>query len=266
MRAEQEARNPRPRLLTDVPSPTGARLIAHLAMSGISRLAECLDLAAPKQPSMDPVDLESMLSELRARGWCFTRPDSAMAPAAIVGALGPALPSRGGTGYFDLVPSRRESAPFASMSAITGTGEQPMHTDAAYHPLPPRYIALQCLEPGEASCPTHVWALDVWRLKRDRPRILTQPNWVARGGGRAPFYCSVMEVQNGEARVRFDPLCMRTLHECDQASREANEILSAYSRPFAFEWERGALLLIDNWRCLHARGRGGDKCTFPAPP
>ena len=85
-----------------------------------------------------------------------------------------------------------------------------MHTDAAYYPLPPRYIALQCLEPGEATCPTHIWTVDLGTAGlRTAGEILTKSDWIAKGFGYAPFYCSIMDEYHGFFRLRFDPLCMR---------------------------------------------------------
>jgi hypothetical protein len=204
--------------------------------------------------------LESTPRDLESNGWCFIPPALATAPADILAALGPLLPfRRNGSIHHDLKPYRRDLAPRASMSAITGTDEQPMHTDAAYYPRPPRYIALQCIEPGEAPCPTHVWILDVGSLRRDRPAILAEPNWIAHGGGHTPFYCAMMDVQRGEVRVRFDPLSMRPRSGANQTVAEAEESLGRYTRRVDFHWKRGSLLIIDNWRCLHARGKGADK-------
>jgi hypothetical protein len=198
----------------------------------------------------------AMSLELKASGWWFIPPALATAPTDILSGLGRLVPSRDGALYRDLVPYTRASAPHSSMSARTGTDAQPMHTDTAYDPHPPRYIAFQCLEPGEASCLTHIWALDADRLKRDRPSLLTRINWVAHGGRRSPFYCSIMDVQQEEIRIRFDPFCMRSIH--GSIGDEALLALDRYSQHFSFAWERGAMLVVDNWRCLHARGRGGD--------
>ena len=202
------------------------------------------------------MDLKLFLRELKANGWSYLQPRSTTSPNIIFGALGPPLPSRRDTDFIDLRPRKKDSAPFASLSSLVGMAKQPMHTDAAYHPLPPHYLVFQCLEPGEATCPTHVWAVDVPRLRKDRPEILTTPNWVTRGGGLAPFYCSAMQVHSGEVRVRFDPLCMAIGGDCHAAAKAA-QILRTYSKKSTVEWRRGAFLIMDNWRCLHARGPGG---------
>jgi alpha-ketoglutarate-dependent taurine dioxygenase len=206
---------------------------------------------------MAKIDPKLIQRELEFIGWCWIPPASATAPASILAYLGPLVPARkSGADHRDLEPYTRKRAPPASMSATTGTDAQPRHTDAAYFPRPPRYIALQCLEPGEVECPTHVWPLDLARLKKDRPKVLTEPRWVARGGGHTPFYCSVMEVQHAEVRVRFDPLCMHLMSGCSWTVDTAQSALASYSRRIDFIWERGALLIINNWACLHARGRG----------
>lgn len=135
-------------------------------------------------PPSVPTGAEMISGELKASGWWLIPPGLATVPVDILSTLGPLIPSREGLPHRDLVPHKKTSAPHASMSATTGAGEQPMHTDAAYYSTSPRYIAFQCLEPGETSCPTRVWSLDLGRLREDRPAALTKTSWVAHGGGR----------------------------------------------------------------------------------
>lgn len=197
--------------------------------------------------------------ELKVNGWWFIPPALATTPIDILSNLGSLIPSRKRLPYLDLVPYKKASAPHASMSAKTGEGEQPRHTDAAFCPTPPRYVAFQCLEPGESSCPTRVWALDLDRLRKDRPPALTRISWAAHGGRRPAFYCAVMDVRQLEVRIRFDPLCMRPIDGRIETVDEVSQALDSYSRAFSFEWKLGSMLIVDNWRCLHARGIGGDK-------
>jgi len=201
-----------------------------------------------------------LLRRLLSNGWCVMPPGLAIAPMDFLSTLGPLLLSHATRTYhYDLRPCDKDSAPPASMSAITGTDAQPMHTDGAYYHLPPHFIALQCLEPGEAECPTHVWALDLTRLRRDGPTNLTKPDWVSRGDGHAPFYCPILEAQRGTLRIRFDPLCMRPVHRASNTADEVRKALKSCCQQVEIEWERGSLLIIDNWRCLHARGEGASQ-------
>ena len=159
---------------------------------------------------MDLLDEHELRSDLADKGWAFiSSPIDNEIPESIRG-LGPVIPPmRGNEEYRDLIPYKAASAPLGSMSSITGTGEQPMHTDGAFLPLPPRFIVLQCLNTGESPCPTHLWIVDHGTILRDRPRPLADPHWVFQGGGHSPFYSSIVEVRGTEMRARFDPFCMR---------------------------------------------------------
>jgi hypothetical protein len=193
-------------------------------------------------------------------GWCFIEPPLVGGAWEIVTNLGPIVRLNDkGDDHRDLVPYKKDVAPRGSMSAITGTDEQPMHTDAAYLPLPPRYIVLYCLEPGEGYCPTLVWVPDLVKMKIDKPAILSRPRWVFRGGGHRAFYSSIMGIRDGEPRIRFDPFCMRATDGLHGTVEEAGHTLGSYAQVHEFVWQQGALLAIDNWRCLHSRGRGADK-------
>ena len=154
----------------------------------------------------------------------------------------------------ELKPYKRAQAPPNSMSARIGTDAQPIHTDAAFWPRPPRYIALQCINPGEANCPTCIWELDVSALGADQRSTLSKVNWVSSGGSRTPFYCSVLEFEDGVARLRYDPFSMRSI--CGICHNEVQDAMKVCAQRLDFFWEHRALLVIDNWRHLHARGPG----------
>jgi alpha-ketoglutarate-dependent taurine dioxygenase len=202
-------------------------------------------------------DSELMRQQLLLDGWCVIPSALTATPKELLAGLGTLArlhPTR--ACHQDLRPYDKNSAPSGSMSATIGTDAQPMHTDGAYYHLPPHYIALQCLEPGEAYCPTHVWALDLARLGRESAAILTRPDWVARGGGFAPFYCPILEKQGGIMRIRFDPLCMHSALIASHALEELQKTLERCSQKVEIEWKWGSFLIVDNWRCLHARGDG----------
>jgi hypothetical protein len=209
---------------------------------------------------MDSIYLRLVFSQLKEKGWLCLPTAIANTTPEIVSRLGPIIPpARGEADYRDLVPYEAALAPPSSMSSITGTGEQPMHTDSAYLPTPPRFIALHCLNAGEFPCPTHLWIVDHDLLLRDRPSCLAESKWVFKGGDHPPFYSSINEVRGGQMRTRFDPLCMRETCAAPTAMAEAESALKNYTHHLLFEWEQGSLLVLDNWRCLHARGTGADK-------
>lgn len=209
---------------------------------------------------MSPEHISSIKCDLKLRGWGWLSCSAGFKPEGILEKFGPLLPlGIDGATYRDLKPYTKDAAPRGSMSSITGASAQPMHTDAAYNPQPPRYIALYCLEVGEAQCPTHVWSLDLARLQQDRPSVLCQADWVVHGGGNAPFYCSIVDFRDADARIRFDPLCMRSVSRHGVTVETARDSLLEYAERVDFSWERGALLIIDNWRTLHARGEGAEK-------
>ncbi|NYF88561.1 alpha-ketoglutarate-dependent taurine dioxygenase [Edaphobacter lichenicola] len=161
-------------------------------------------------------------------------------------------------GFEELIPIGRAAARPGSLSSFTGAAAQPMHTDAAYLASPPRYLVFECVDPGEVSCKTEAWVTNQAKLLEERPHLLTNPRWVFLGGGRSRFYSPVLDTVLGIARIRYDPYCMSAAGENKTTLNDVSGLLASYTRQVSFEWTQGAFLIIDNWRCMHARGVGGE--------
>jgi alpha-ketoglutarate-dependent taurine dioxygenase len=212
---------------------------------------------------MGIVDQHSIERALNASGWCWLPPAAVEDPLEFLRLLGPKVTAkRGGPNHHELRPYTRENAPLGSMSAMTGTDAQPRHTDAAYVPEPPRYTVLQCLAEGERPCPTWLWPMDTARLRKDRPHELTDPIWVVQGGGYGAFYCTAMDVHDSAVRLRYDPLCMRSIVRHSETVAAAEAAIDNYSIRAEVVWESGAILIVDNWICLHARGDGAASAPY----
>jgi alpha-ketoglutarate-dependent taurine dioxygenase len=201
---------------------------------------------------------EELATKVRVQGWVHMSAPPDIDVGMLVRRLGRIMPSRLGSQEHDVLrPYSETAAPRKSMSAVTGTEAQPMHTDGAYYPRPPRFLLFRCVEPGEAECNTLIWTLDFNLLLKERPPALIQRGWVVRGGGIPPFYCRVFNWNSyGENFIRFDPCCMLPPDRDERAAQAVRARLEAYAHLHVVTWRRGDLLLVNNWRCLHARGDG----------
>lgn len=205
-------------------------------------------------------DHDETLQRLKENGWIWLPKKSLDEAPAIIEELGSPIPDfRTGANYSELLVHNQFSAPRASMSSFVGTGEQPMHTDVSYMPVPPRYVALQCLASGENACPTHLWVVDSTRLFENCPSTLTAPWWVFHDRVHPAFYGSVVRNHRRNFMIRFDPFCMRAAESCKSTIQDVENTLRRYTLRLKFEWAVGDLLIFDNWLCLHARGAGADR-------
>ena len=197
---------------------------------------------------------------LSCAGWVYLAPQSGRETDALIRSLGPSIPSGPpDSAYHDLRPYAADEAPRRSMSSFVGMGQQPMHTDRAHTPIPPRYVLLLCLDPGEHPCPTQLWKPDMEQLAGEQSSMMQRAHWVFYGGQTPAFYGCILECSQTLHRLRFDPYCMRAASFCRYRVEHAQDLLSASSRKATVQWETGGLLIVDNWRCLHARSSGADK-------
>jgi alpha-ketoglutarate-dependent taurine dioxygenase len=167
--------------------------------------------------------------------------------------LGAPVPVRpGGPVLQELTPIKAEDAPPHSLSSAHGVGAFPFHTDAAHHRRPPRWVVLRCADPGAENRSTLL--ADALRLAfaERQWRALERTVWWVRSGGRG-FPASIVKRARDGIRIRYDRGCMTP---ADLAFTLAGEFFEQALRQIShvrLEWQRNDMVIIDNWRMLHAR-------------
>lgn len=145
----------------------------------------------------------------------------------------------------ELKPQTRENAHPLSLSATTGLGQQPLHTDGAHLRNTPDFVLLWSETTNET--PTRIWRL---------PQI---PHAAKNG---------IFVVHNGKERwlaqaynsgaIRFDPGCMSP---ADQSAMALSHFLTTPPKQAIehIHWDtRGKIAVIDNKHILHGRSRLSD--------
>ena len=138
-----------------------------------------------------------------------------------------------------------------TLSSKYGTGSFPFHTDAAYWYRPPRFLLLRCINPGESGRCTLL--LDSYTcFLADQWDLLTQA--IFDVAGSRPFLATIGHVSpNKKFMLRLDRDCMKPSNR--MASRALAMVSARIIETKATEisWQSGTLLVIDNFRLLHAR-------------
>lgn len=132
-----------------------------------------------------------------------------------------------------------------SLSALVGTGAQPLHTDGAHHLRMPDIVIISAVAP--TTTPT--------MLCRPGAPTLAQRSGVFRvGGGRGAFYAGAVDEAG---RWRYDPGCMTpTDAEAREAATQFNVMSHSAEK---HDWsQRGEVLVIANRYVLHARAAATD--------
>jgi L-asparagine oxygenase len=158
-----------------------------------------------------------------------------------------------------LTPMPKTQARRNSLSSAHGVGAFPLHTDAAHHRCPPRWILLRCVDPGPGNRPTMLGDASQIELSGRQLREVGRAVWIVKTGVRS-FLASALLPPTARARtqdslaLRYDLGCMRP------ADPAFNEAASTLARGISqliqdtVEWEASLTLVIDNWRVLHGRG------------
>jgi len=154
-----------------------------------------------------------------------------------------------------LTPKEREASTPNTYSGNFGTADFPLHTDLAHWAVPPRYVALRCVE-GNSGVATRM--LDGYLIcnsvGRSRLRMtLVQPRRRLAGGKQLLRLLEPVQAEEVE-RVRWDPLFLRSANNlAASVLDEVRRALVAMVPDEVVLEGPGDTLLIDNYRMLHGR-------------
>lgn len=146
----------------------------------------------------------------------------------------------------ELRPVAQAQARLSSLSAVYGSGEQPLHTDGAHFRRPARWLLLASAE--TSSVPTLYWSYNSTEVDAQLGDALREGLFTVVSGPN-----SFLAPARSATMLRFDPGCMRP---SDSRALVAADFLSTRkSAALEHAWgEPNKFLLLDNHRVLHARG------------
>jgi L-asparagine oxygenase len=151
-----------------------------------------------------------------------------------------------------LTPVPADEAHPRSLSRIHGAGAFPFHTDAAHHRHPPRWVLMRCRSPGPDGRPTLLIDTKGLNFAEGDAKLVRRAVWSVTGGPTT-FLASAVSARDGQDAWRYDLGCMSVAAEAFAGVDEviADALDSADQVPIV--WESDAVVIVDNWRMLHAR-------------
>jgi alpha-ketoglutarate-dependent taurine dioxygenase len=194
------------------------------------------------------------INELERAGYSFMRGICQTDLINIVQHLGPIrVDRRSPEPVRDIRPQPVHSAKQNTLSSRYGTNAFPFHTDTAHWDQPARYLVLYCLDPGEGKRPTLLQDSRAWQLDDAEKELACRALWTT--GHVRPRLCMVAERTGDCFAIRYDKDCMRPM---TAEARELEALIEFRINRTAqrqIDWESGCLLVIDNQRMVHARGK-----------
>lgn len=208
--------------------------------------------------------LQPILAALADRGWArhLVESDEAGAVLSELGRVGDLLGARtvGRGGALEEVvrPKMTADAHPRSLSARYGLNALPFHTELSHRPRPCRYLLLGCIDPGSPSAMTMLLDWRTLRFSSGEIQLLESAPLLVRTGRRS-FYSTILPP--GRAFVRYDPCCLEPVNERGRTALSLVEDRLGGGSPQTHEWRRGDILVLDNWRVLHARGPSNQRSS-----
>jgi L-asparagine oxygenase len=149
-------------------------------------------------------------------------------------------------------PSDYRYAPSNTLSSRYGLGAFPPHTDTAYWRRTAKYVLLRCIHPGHGGRVTEIFDSRQWKIGTDTRDLICGAVWAAQA--QKPFLCTIAETSRGQLAFRYDMNCMVPVTKDGGCSKDVMDDLIASSGRELIRWRQGDLLVLDNHRCIHARG------------
>lgn len=149
-----------------------------------------------------------------------------------------------------LVPRINSYEEKITLSGTYALGKFPYHTDAAHLFIPPRIISLRYL--GDTESKTGTLLIDSEDIARDPDSgFYTNLTYNVKGGP-TKFYATIFDGSIIPKRkiIRYNSVIMKRAVARNLVSFD--EFLSKFA-PKRISWRKGMLVLIDNWRIMHAR-------------
>lgn len=200
-----------------------------------------------------PSSIQAILSQLGLNGFCYLEAIDGPFVWDLATALGdPTADRRDPQLIRSIRPQDLTEAKENTLSSRYGLGPFPFHTDVAHWTTPARYVLLYCVDPGSGARPTLLSDSVRWNLSRTESRLLCNEVW--KTGHRSPRLCTVGSMADGTVNIRFDPGCMLPLTEGARKTQQIIEAALGRAPQDRIDWRPGDLLVIDNYRVLHARG------------
>lgn len=181
------------------------------------------------------------------------RPDLSTVEA--VSLLGTPVTLTGFSTIQELRPHGASSAPPNTYSGNFGIGEFPMHTDLAHWAVPPRYLALRCIQ-GSPEVATGIVDGNVLIGDLGRAllrRTLVQPRRPLRNGKQILRLLDCFE--DGDAPIlRWDSIFLRpATANSEVAYKQVSEYIDSMVAENVVLLTPGDTLIVDNWRMIHRR-------------
>ncbi len=201
--------------------------------------------------------LPALLTSLARHGWArhvtgYGDADAVINEVCRLGALlGKRAVGRAGALEEVVRPQSFEDAHPRSLSAHYGLHAFPFHVELSHRPRLCRYVLLGCIDPGSCGAVTKLLDWRALRFLSEEFDLLEEAPILVRTGRRS-FYSTFLPPDR--TFLRFDPGCLEAVDERGRSAFSLLEQRLALGSPEVHEWERGDILIIDNWRTLHGRG------------
>jgi alpha-ketoglutarate-dependent taurine dioxygenase len=198
------------------------------------------------------------MKKLLQEGWLELLTNEPEDILSIALQLGRPIQSRRNTSLVDrLTVTRQEEAYPRSLSAIYGVDAFPFHTDSAYLHIPPQFMLLRLAEGSKSDRPTLLHDVHSLSFTEEEKRVILRDVWLVNGG-RGRFLTTLLNntLVPGSTIFRYDRCCMRPAHPTFNKSSLILDSRCNELTPITINWTNGLILILDNWRMLHARGQG----------
>lgn len=197
-------------------------------------------------------NFNDLRQELYVNGWViFNSPNEDEILLEISNELGCIMMHPNGKLIDYLTPKDKFEAIKNTFSYKHGFEKFPFHTDTAFWNTPARYVLMS----SKNISLTETLIIDleyINNLNTEEISILEKSIFLVKTN-QSNFYCSILSKQNESLILRFDSNIMKAVNSYAKKAIFIIENIINNSKIHRINWDNPKVLIIDNWRTLHAR-------------
>lgn len=151
-----------------------------------------------------------------------------------------------------LIPKEQKDSNYFSFSKKFGLNKFPFHTDTAFLSIPVRYMALFTEEANDCATLLLKFLTVFDNIDETQKKDIYKAIYSVKTPNNN-FLCPLYKIIQDDFMIRYDECIMSPMNNSAKRIDKVLKELFINLDPITINWNKGKLVIVDNWKLLHSR-------------